>query len=331
MTTIDLVVIARNSAPQLRAIYADAAYCAALRDFFRTLLYVDSSSTDDSVAVMRAAGFACLQVGPEGRLSAAASRRAAAEHSQADLLFFLDGDMVLDAPGQLPALLQAFRAAQAADRRLCGFTGRTCDVYPDGGTRLRSLHPDAQGCAPSFGGFVALEREALLAAGNWNGNVVANEELELHARLRRQERRVLYLDAFSVRHFTVAASPWHELAAAYLPLRPDRYGALGLAVRAAARAGALPDLVRLMPEPFVLLALLAAAAWTGWVGLLVALLLFNVGVALRRGPKFIAVVPAMALSLGWGLLRYRELPVRWRALAGPDVMSPPCRPACPEA
>ena len=74
----------------------------------------------------------------------------------------------------------------------------------------------------------------LLAAGNWNGDVVANEELELHARLRRAGHRVRYLPAFSVRHYTIVSSPLHELASAYFPIRPDRYGALGMAVRASA-------------------------------------------------------------------------------------------------
>lgn len=318
MPTVDLVVIARNSAGQLRAIYERADYLAQLRGFFSRLWYVDSSSGDDSVAVMRAAGFRCLQVGPGGRMSAAASRAAAAAASEADLLFFLDGDMVLDDPAGLAARLADFRAAQAADPRFCGFTGRTLDVYPDGGERLRGLRADADGHAPSFGGFVALERQPLLEAGNWDGDVVANEELELHARLRRAGRRVLYLPAFGVRHYTVASSAFHELAAAYLPLRPDRYGALGLAVRASARAGALPDLVRLMPEPFVLAALLLALvpAWlaAGWAAPLLLLLAFWAWVARRRGLRFNAVVPAMLLSMPWGLLRFRHLPVQWRVL-----------------
>lgn len=318
MPTVDLVVIARNSADQLRGIYGRADYLAQLRGFFARLWYVDSSSGDDSVAVMRAAGFRCLQVGPGGRMSAAASRAAAAAASDADLLFFLDGDMVLEAPEALAARLADYLAARAADARLCGFTGRTLDVYPDGGERLRGLRADADGHAPSFGGFVALEREALLAAGNWNGDVVANEELELHARLRRAGRRVLYLPAFGVRHYTVASSALHELLAAYLPLRPDRYGALGLAVRASARAGALVELVRLMPEPFALAIILLAlplAGWLGgWLAPLMLLAAFAAWVARRRGLRFNAVVPAMLLSLPWGLLRFRHLPVQWRAL-----------------
>lgn len=322
MPSVDLVVIARNSASQLREIYGDEDYRSILSGFFGHLWYVDSSSTDESVAVMRAAGFSCLQVGPGGRLSAAASRATAAAQSAADLLFFLDGDMVLESPAQLQARMADYLAARTRDPRLCGFTGRTLDVYPDGGERLRGLRADAAGHAPSFGGFVALERQALLAAGNWNGDVIANEELELHARLRRAGRRVLYLPAFGVRHYTVASSALHELAAAYLPLRPDRYGALGLAVRAATRAGALPDLVRLMPEPFVLAAVLAALplGWcvAGGAAMPVLLAGFAAWVGRRRGVRFNVVVPAMLLSLPWGLARFRHLPVQWRSLAGSE-------------
>lgn len=318
MPTVDLVVIARNSASQLRDIYQHADYVQQLRRFFAGLWYVDSSSSDDSVALMAAIGFRCLQVGPVGRMSAAASRAVAAVASSADLLFFLDGDMVLEAPAALPDRLADYLAARRADARLCGFTGRTLDVYPDGGVRLRGLRADGDGHAPSFGGFVALERVPLLEAGNWNGDVIANEELELHARLRRAGRRVLYLPTFGVRHYTVAPSALHELAAAYLPLRPDRYGALGLAVRAAVRAGSLPDLVRLMPEPFVLagVLLLLPLSWQalGWAAPLLLLALFGGWVARRRGPRFNAVVPAMLFSMPWGLLRFRQLPVQWRVL-----------------
>lgn len=318
MPTMDLVVIARNSADSLRRIYGDRRYLESLRSLFNELVYVDSSSEDDSAAVMGEAGFTCLSLESGGRLSAAAARQSAADYSSADLLFFLDGDMVLEDASRLPSVLDAFRAAQARDARLCGFTGFTLDFYPGGGRRLRTLRPEADGCAPSFGGFVALEREALLAAGNWNGNVVANEELELHARLRQAGRRVLYLPEMGVHHHTVVASPLHELAAAYLPLRPARYGALGMAVRASWRAGALSWMMRLMPEPFVFLAIMVVglpmvlqAGLPGMLALSLTLLVTGGWVARRRGPKFIAVVPALALSMGWGLLRYRELPTRW--------------------
>lgn len=323
MPTMDLVVIARNSEASLRRIYGDAGYLASLRGLFHELVYVDSSSVDGSAAVMAEAGFTCLSLGADGRLSAAAARQSAACYSSADLLFFLDGDMVLEDSARVPALVDDFRVAQTRDPRLCGFTGFTLDFYPDGGRRLRTLHSEADGCAPSFGGFVALERKALLAAGNWNGNVVANEELELHARLRQQGRRVLYLPGMGVHHHTVVASPLHELAGVYLPLRPDRYGALGMAVRASWRAGALSWMVRLMPEPFALLMVLAIGlpmavlgGLEGMLLLLLALAVLNAWIAYRRGPRFIVVVPALALSMGWGLLRYREQPTRWRVFAG---------------
>lgn len=322
--TVDLVVIARNSEPWLRSIYGNLEYLAQLSSLFERLWYVDSSSEDGSVAVMQQAGFSCLQVGPEGRMSAAASRAVAADQSMADLIFFLDGDMMLDEAAMLPERLQVFLEARARDPRLCGFTGRTLDVYPSGSTRLRTPHPDAEGTTLSFGGFVALDRRTLLAAGNWNGNVVANEELELHARLRQLGRRVFYLPVFSVRHYTVAASPWYELAAAYLPLRPDRYGSLGLAVRAGWAAGCFLPLLRLMPEPFVLaailclvLTLLILVGWgapMAWIAVIIILLIYAAWVAGRRGPKFIVVIPALLVSMPWGMLRYRRLPIRWRWL-----------------
>lgn len=313
MTAVGLVVIARNSAASLARIYGNPAYLAQLDALCGERIYVDSNSSDGSLQVMRDFGFTCYRLGGGGRLSAAAARHVAARYASSDLLLFLDGDMVLEAPPILPALLDTYREARARDPRLCGFTGRTCDFYAGGGTRLRTLRPDAEGCAPSFGGFVALERQALLDAGNWNPDVVANEELELHARLRGAGRRVLYMEAFGIHHYTVAASPLRELAAAYLPLRPDRYGALGMAARAAWRAGSLGWLVRLMPEPFVLLGLLAGGlpmlAEGSWLVPTLALTGFNAWVARRRGPKFIAVVPALALVLAWGLWRYREQPL----------------------
>lgn len=322
MPSIDLVVIARNSATQLKAIYGQADYLASLRRVFDHLWYVDSSSADDSVEVMAAAGFHCLQVGPEGRMSAAASRATAAAQSNADLLFFLDGDMMFDAPDDLPLTVRDYLEARKIDQRLSGFAGITIDVYPDGRVRQRTLRPDRDGNAPSFGGFVALERLPLLAVGNWNGDVVASEELELHARLRRAGHRVRYQPGFSVQHYTVMSSPLHELASAYLPLRPDRYGALGMAVRASAQAGSLADLVCLMPEPFVLAVVLmvGGVAWhfAGWVKPLLLLLGFVAWVTARRGVRFNAVVPALLISMPWGLFGFRQIPVHWRSRKGGD-------------
>lgn len=321
---VELVVIARNSAVILQKIYGDPGYLALLDKYFDRRVYVDSSSDDGSVAVMQQAGFTCLLIESHGRMSAAASRAVAASRSTADVIFFLDGDMIFDNVTELASHFQEFYSACENDSRICGFTGRTVDVYPDDRTRERSPHRDSAGHSLSFGGFVAFERASLLAAGNWNGNVVANEELELHARLRQVGKRVYYAHNLIVRHHTEVASPWWELAAAYLPLRPDRYGAFGMAMRASADAGSLPALFSLMPEPFVLMASLVVITtlWVVfgckssifWFLMLMMMVSYAAWVASRRGLKFIFVVPSLLVSLPWGLLRYRQLSVVWRQL-----------------
>lgn len=305
--TISLVVIGCNSENTLRSIY-HGRYLEVLREMCGELIYVDSASRDDSAAFMAAAGFAVRRLCPDGVMNAAAGRAVGTAASQSHLILYLDSDMELEHPEKVGEL-----AAQVLESPFCGVVGEVVDVLPDGTRRLRVRKVGPRHEATSFGGFLIIEREAVLQAGNWNSGLCANEELELHCRLTRKGQRVLYRREFRVFHHTgFHSSPLNQLAALYIPwVAPRRYGAFGKVIHSSLRGGFLGAVIRHFPEPFLLLLALLAffGLRTPWPG--VALLLFYEGVLLRRRSwKFNAVVPGVLLSAPYGFLAYRQKQAR---------------------
>jgi hypothetical protein len=143
--------------------------------------------------------------------------------------------------------------------------------------------------------------------------VLANEELELHARLKAKGRRVVFHPALECLHYTRSRDLFSSLLSVYAPLsRRDRlfYGGYGMAARAAFKAGSLGWLLRLAPEPpltlFGGLGILAALA-TGKavLGLGLALVL-GLLIIRRRSLLYAAACPGLALHVLVGWFRYQE-------------------------
>src|SRR5262245_56357676 len=120
LADIGCVVIGRNEAPRLRRCLG-----AVLRDCGR-VLYVDSGSTDASVAIARAAGVPVLELDPATPFSAARARNEGLARllqtagSAPPFVQFVDGDCWLE-----PGWLHAAAAALRCNPRLAVVSGRS--------------------------------------------------------------------------------------------------------------------------------------------------------------------------------------------------------------
>lgn len=319
MLDLDLVVIGKNCGSSVAKIYQSQDYQTQVMALFNKCIFVDSASTDDSSNRMAALGFDCYELEAQGRLSPAAGRFVGTLVSTSKFILFLDSDMQLADIEHFQDLTSEFLEQTKADSSICGMTGRVVDHYPNRSTRQRGFNMEKDGSIRGFGGFVLLERQSLLEVGGWNKDVLANEELELQARLDKFGKRVLGDPRLSVQHHTLVRSPVLELLGAYLPLRPDRFGGMGMALHASWRYGSLRFLVARIPEPFLLLGL--GLVWTVTpmhhqlgISLLIAVS-YSLWVIRKRGAPFLAVVPSFLTAGFIGLLRYKELPVYWKKLS----------------
>jgi hypothetical protein len=284
LPSLGLVVIGRDAGPALqRLLAATQPYDFAAR------IFVDSGSRDDSGRLAANAGCHVVTL-PRSIEGAAAARAAGTTECETDWILYLDSDMLPDAStlSCLHAALENLPPAAA------GVSAQIRDVFPDGTTRLRFAHERTGQRASYFGGAVLLKRSSVLAAGNWNSRVIANEELDLHARLRAQGEHVVFHRVVLVDHYTDRIGVLRKIGLLinWRGNAGGRYGAPGQALRSCMEHGAVRHLVMLNPEPFVatpltglaVAALLAGAPWiaAGTLGALWA------WITHRRGIQYIA-------------------------------------------
>ena len=178
MTNIGIVVIGRNEGERLvkclESIMIDAE-----------IIYVDSGSTDDSVAVARAHDTEIVELDMTHPFTAARARNAGRRAlSQASAFIqFIDGDCTLQ-----PHWLQTASAALRADESLAAVFGRRREVAPERSRYnwmcdLEWAH--LPGPSLYFGGDVMLRASALDAVGGYPDEMIAGEEPDLAIRLRK--------------------------------------------------------------------------------------------------------------------------------------------------
>ncbi|WP_134726290.1 glycosyltransferase family 2 protein [Paracoccus luteus] len=190
------VVIGRNEGARL------SACLASLSGRADPLVYVDSGSTDDSVARAQAVGADVVTLDMTLPFSAARARNAGLARARAmgasDLVQFVDGDCIVEA-GWLATGVQAL----AADPGLACAAGRRAEIAP--GRSIYNLACDVEwdtpvGPALAVGGDMLARIDALAQVGGFDPTLIAGEEPELCLRLRRAGWRIARLDAPMTRH-----------------------------------------------------------------------------------------------------------------------------------
>ncbi len=176
---IAIVAIGRNEGDRLKACLESLEWAAA------RLVYVDSGSKDDSVAVAKSAGALVVELDPSLPFTAARARNAGFEALRRDglpeFVQFLDGDCMLRS-GYLDKALSAIRA----DVQLGIVTGWRAEIAPE--SSIYNAMCDHEWRRPAgpitaCGGDMLVRSAAFEAVGGFNPNVIAAEDDEFCLRV----------------------------------------------------------------------------------------------------------------------------------------------------
>ncbi|MBA3908684.1 MAG: glycosyl transferase [Rhodobacter sp.] len=177
---VGAVVIGRNEGPRL------VACLASIPAGVKPVVYVDSGSTDDSIAAAQRAGAKVVALDMTQPFTAARARNAGLEALNAlggaDLVQFIDGDCILQ-PGWIDAACKAFSTHPGA-AVVCG---RRRERFPEASVwnRLCDAEWDTPvGQAKACGGDALMRTDAVTAVGGFNPGLIAGEEPDLCLRLR---------------------------------------------------------------------------------------------------------------------------------------------------
>jgi glycosyltransferase involved in cell wall biosynthesis len=198
MSVLGVIAIGRNEGERLRRCFD------ALSAVDATIVYVDSGSTDDSLAIARARGVEVVALDMSAPFSAARARNAGFERlerlaPQARFVQFLDGDCEV-ADGWLDRACRVLEEQAGA----AVVFGRRNEQFPERSiyNRLAAVEwnvpisTGGQAGAPlSCGGDSMMRAEAFRAVGGFNPSLPAGEEPELCQRLRGAGWSVVRLDA----------------------------------------------------------------------------------------------------------------------------------------
>jgi GT2 family glycosyltransferase len=194
---LGVVVIGRNEGKRLRRCLSSVAGSA------QAVVYVDSGSTDGSVALASSLGVSVVELDMAIPFTAARARNAGFKQLEeadpaVELVQFVDGDCELF-PGWLERAARAFHD----DEHLGVAFGRLCERHPEASLYNRLCHLEWDtpvGEAKACGGNAMMRAAAFRQAGGFDPSLIAGEEPELCLRLRRDGWRIVRLDADMALH-----------------------------------------------------------------------------------------------------------------------------------
>jgi len=194
---IGIVIIGRNEGERLRRCLASVSGQAD------ALVYVDSGSTDGSVALAEGMGARVVELDRERPFTAARARNAGVDKLReidptAELAQLIDGDCEMAA-----GWLARAAAEMAADPTLAVVCGRLRERRPEASpyNRLCDIEWNTPiGYADSSGGIAMMRVAAFCSVGGFNPELIAGEEPDLCLRLRQHGHRILRADSDMATH-----------------------------------------------------------------------------------------------------------------------------------
>ncbi|KNG93537.1 glycosyltransferase [Pseudaestuariivita atlantica] len=190
---LGIVLIGRNEGARLVRCLDSVAGQAA------QVIYVDSGSTDDSMAAAEARGAQVVTLDTSVPFTAARARAAGyAALDGVDVVQFVDGDCGVD-----DGWLEAGLAALGADDRLGMVTGWRSEIHPDASVYNALCHYEWRrpaGEIETCGGDMMVRVAAYEEAGGWRADVIAAEDDEFCQRLRKAGWRLERLPVEMTRH-----------------------------------------------------------------------------------------------------------------------------------
>lgn len=209
--SIAAIAIGRNEGERLKACLA------SLRGQVDPIVYVDSGSTDGSVAAAEAAGAHVVALDMSIPFTAARARNEGLAKlrelaPEGELVQFLDGDCTLD-----PGWIAAARAALQADPKLAVVCGRRREKFPEASLWNRMIDAEWDtpvGEARACGGDALMRRAALEDVGGYDPAMIAGEEPEMCFRMRRKGWKIARIEAEMTAHDAAmtAFSQWWKRA-----------------------------------------------------------------------------------------------------------------------
>lgn len=282
---LGIVVIGRNEGERLRRCLLAASAQGA------PVVYVDSASTDDSVALARPLVGDVFELADDLPFTAARGRSAGLDrllvsHPSCQFVQFLDGDCLLQS-GWIETALRFL----AGNEKAAAVCGRRFEAEPDASIYNQIIDEEWDtpiGKASACGGDSIMRVAALRDVGSFRADLLAGEEPELCSRLAAKGWEVWRLDAPMTEHDANIShlSQW---------LRRAKRGGLGYAqVHAATRSLTQPLYGRQIfsalfwsvgvPLGVTIIALLASSALL--LLLIPILWLAQIGrMALKRDPR----------------------------------------------
>lgn len=194
---IGAVTIGRNEGARL------VACLAALQGKVDHIVYVDSGSTDDSIAAARAVGAHVVELDTSVPFTAARARNAGLTALRAQVVGvthvqFLDGDCVLQ-----PGWIETARTFLLNHPQTAVVCGRRRERFPENSLYNRLIDAEwntAPGQTRACGGDALMRIDALDQVGGYRDSMIAGEEPELCVRLRAAGWQIWRLDAEMVLH-----------------------------------------------------------------------------------------------------------------------------------
>jgi len=302
---ISIVVIGKNEANNLPKLYQSLEPLSIQKE----IIYVDSASSDTSVAISQHHADTVIQLEDSPNLCAAAGRYVGALHAKYRWILFLDGDMELES--DFITFLNAHEFEQF-DANIAGFIGYYRYIYNDKSESENRLLQPKNKVVSHFGGAVLLQKEVLLKAGNWNPSVVANEEIDLYVRIQNLGFQVFGVDKAMVKHIAKKESNFHTLVSLFFPLNRRFYG-FGQVLVSQYKHKTLLFFIRKMPYPFLLLFLLFSCFYIPFVGIF-GLLIFTLFVSLKKRWHYNLVYLSDILRGTLGIFTYKTYKPEYKLL-----------------
>lgn len=193
---VGVVVIGRNEGERLKRCLTSVLRHA------RRIVYVDSGSTDGSVAWARDHGVEVIELDMSVPFTMARGRNAGWRHlvreGDISLIQFVDGDCEV-VEGWIETAVDTLEARPD----VVAVCGRRRERSPE--ATLYNALTDLEwatepGETAAFGGDVMIRRDAIEAVGGFNEAMIAGEEPELSVRLRANGGRLVRLAAEMTRH-----------------------------------------------------------------------------------------------------------------------------------
>lgn len=188
---IGIVIIGRNEGQRLKLCIESALLTGY------PVVYADSNSSDGSVLLARTAGAHVVCLDPLKPMNASRGRKEGFEKLRGlfpniEYVFFLDGDCVLN-PAFLPEAIEVFQSFP----NVAAVCGRRSEEHPNKSVYHKAADLEWNtpvGDASSCGGDALMNVAAYILVGGFDESVLAGEEPELCARLRRQGFSIKRID-----------------------------------------------------------------------------------------------------------------------------------------